>query len=98
VQNDELAQHRARLDHLVSLAREDDTVLERLRRDPVAALGTLGVSKEMMGDVLREEGYGALDPDDPILTAKQRNGVRQARWCEGCCLTCIFSECPITRL
>jgi hypothetical protein len=95
---EELSEHRERLQSLIAIAKKDEVMVDRIRRDPVGTLGELGVSRQILGDVLREEGYAELNADDWILTARQRTAVQMASFCDPCCATCIFTECPVTRI
>jgi hypothetical protein len=88
---------KAKLDKLVERADKDHGFAERIRRNPVAALEEAGLSKDAMGDFLREEGFAGRDPNEAGLSAEHRKAVEAARWCETCCISCMFtSECRLT--
>jgi hypothetical protein len=88
---------KAKLDKLVERADKDRGFAERARKNPVAVLEEAGLSKDAMGDFLREEGFASRDPNEPGLSAEHRRAVEAARLCETCCISCMFtSECKLT--
>ena len=93
-----LRQQRDKLQGLVNRAKREPSFKQQVQDDPLGVLEQAGLSREAIGDFLREEGYADLDPNSPQLSPRKRNAVEAARWCEGCCLTCIFTECAFTRL
>ena len=95
----EMREEKRKLERIVERAKKESKFKQEIKNDPVAALQGVGVSQEAIGDFLREQGYADLSVDDPSLTPGEKAAMAMAIPCwDTCCLTCIFTECPITRL
>lgn len=93
----ELKQQRDMLQALVDRVGEDPHLRKQLREDPVGVLQSEGLSRDIIGDFLREEGYADRDPNDKNLKAKEKDAIEAARWCQTCCISCLAtSECRLT--
>ena len=92
--SDDVKQKKDEIDRLVARAKRDSGFKQRVKEDPVGALQEAGFTEDALREVLIDEGYGDLDPEDKKLKPKQKKAVDVAR---DCWSTCWLSDCPCTR-
>jgi hypothetical protein len=94
---DDAKQQKEKAAEIVARAKSDPSFKQQVQDDPLGVLRQAGLSDEAIGDFLREDGYADLDPNDAKLKPKQKAAADMAA-ARDCLFTCIFTECPITRI
>jgi hypothetical protein len=95
VSPDDRQQQKAKLDEIIARAATDPSFKRRIQDDPVPVLRKEGLSDDLIGDVVRDEGGASIDPNAPNLSRRQRELVDIAR--RGCWFTCVTTDtCAIT--
>jgi hypothetical protein len=87
----EAAQQRQLLNAILERVKSDPNAKESIRQDPITFLQHAGLSDEMIGDALREDGVTKRQPDELRFSPEGKSALSRLRPALPCIHECCFT-------